>query len=89
MRILTDQGTNFQSALFKRLCARLGIKKARTVAYHPQTNAQAEAYHRYLLPVLQALVDGHPKRWPDYLGCAMFAYNTHDVDGLGLAPMQI
>ena len=89
MRILSDQGPQFESAMFARLCSRLGIKRARTTAYHPQTNDQAERYHRFLTPVLKALVDGHSSKWPRYLGCAMFAYNSHDIDGLGLSPMQI
>jgi len=88
-RILSDQGPEFESAFFKRLCARIGVKKARTTAYHPQTNSQAERYHRFLTPVLQALVDGHPSRWPDMLPFAMFAYNSHDIAGLGLSPFQI
>ena len=34
MRILSDQGPQFESAMFAHLCSRLGIKKARTTAYH-------------------------------------------------------
>ena len=89
VRILSDQGVQFESALFNRMCSRLGIKKSRTTTYHPQTNAQAERFHRFLLPVMQALVDGHPTRWPEYLDYAMFAYNTHDVAGVGLTPHQM
>ena len=34
----SDQGRNFESALFKELCVLLGIKKTHTTAYHPQSD---------------------------------------------------
>ncbi|KII70337.1 Gag-Pol polyprotein [Thelohanellus kitauei] len=40
--IFTDQGRQFESATFKRLCEALETEKARTSAYHPQSNGIAE-----------------------------------------------
>lgn len=37
-RLLTDQGRNFVSSLFKGVCTLLGIQKLRTTPYHPQCN---------------------------------------------------
>lgn len=34
-RLLTDQGRNFISALFKGVCTLLGVKKIQTTPYHP------------------------------------------------------
>ena len=44
--ITTDQGTQFESALFKALTNLTGTKRARTAAYHPQANGMIERWHR-------------------------------------------
>ena len=38
MRLLSDRGVNFTSALVEELCATFGIQKCRTTAYHAQCN---------------------------------------------------
>lgn len=38
-KVLTDQGTNFTSELFKNTCKLLKIEKIQTTAYHPESNA--------------------------------------------------
>ena len=37
-KLITDQGSNFQSQLFKPCCKLLKIKKISTTTYHPQAN---------------------------------------------------
>ena len=51
-RILTDQGPNFESALFKELCQAFGIAKIRTSPYKASTNAGAERFHLTLNTML-------------------------------------
>lgn len=46
--VLTDQGTNFLSDVFKNVCKLLKIKKVQTTPYHPQTNGALERSHRTL-----------------------------------------
>ena len=41
-RLLTDQGKEFESALFKELCDKMGIQKIRTSPYQPSTNGCVE-----------------------------------------------
>ena len=36
--ITSDQGTQFESELFKVVCELLGIDKTRTTGYHPSSN---------------------------------------------------
>ena len=46
--ILTDNGANYISKLFKARAEELGIHLHRTRPYHPQTNGKAEAFIKTL-----------------------------------------
>ena len=48
-QIVTDQGRNFESTLFKEVCKLLRIDKKRTTAYRPSANGQAERQNRTLM----------------------------------------
>ena len=41
-KLLSDGGANFESNIFSELCELMGIWKAGTLPYHPQTNIQVE-----------------------------------------------
>jgi transposase InsO family protein len=43
-QVITDNGGVFRATLFKRACARLGIKHVFTRPYRPQTNGKAERF---------------------------------------------
>lgn len=47
--ILTDNGSNYISKLFKQRAKELSICLHRTQAYHPQTNGKAEAFIKTLI----------------------------------------
>ena len=38
----TDQGRNFESNLFSKICKLLGVSKTRTTPYHPQSDGLVE-----------------------------------------------
>lgn len=46
--ILTDQGSNFMSEIFKNVCKFFKIKKFNCTAYHPESNGTLERSHRTL-----------------------------------------
>lgn len=46
--ICTDQGTQFESELFKSLMQILGCKRNRTTGHHPAANGLVERWHRSL-----------------------------------------
>ncbi|GFW99094.1 transposon Tf2-6 polyprotein [Trichonephila clavipes] len=46
--ITTDQGTNFESSLFRELSNLLGTNRIRCCAYHPKANGLVERLHHHL-----------------------------------------
>ena len=44
--LTSDRGTQFSSATWQQLCARLGIQHIMTNSYHPQANGIVERVHR-------------------------------------------
>jgi len=54
--ILTDQGSNFMSEVFRNVCKLLKIKKIKCTAYHPQTNGALERTHRVLVEYLWCFI---------------------------------
>ena len=47
-RLMSDQGTGFTSKVITAMCSLLGIKKIRTIPYHPQSNGSAKRVHQTL-----------------------------------------
>ncbi|UYV60238.1 hypothetical protein LAZ67_1000518 [Cordylochernes scorpioides] len=47
-KVTTDQGRQFESALFDELTRLLGINRIRTPPYHPAANGLVERFHRQL-----------------------------------------
>ena len=46
--VITDQGVQFESTLWRNQLSALGSKRSRTTAYHPQSNGLLERVHRRL-----------------------------------------
>lgn len=65
LRITTDQGRQFESALFEKLTKKLGISRLRTTAYHPQSNGIVERWHRSLKAAL--IARGNRNHWTQEL----------------------
>jgi transposase InsO family protein len=87
--ILTDQGTNFTSALFKNMCKMFKIKKIQTSAYHPQSNGGLERFHRSMKEFFRAFVNDEQSDWDEKAHLACFAYNTSVHASTGFTPFEI
>ena len=51
--IISDGGSHFSNKVFDRLMNKYGIKHIMSLAYHPQTNGQAEIYNREIRKFLK------------------------------------
>ena len=65
--IFTDQGPNFDSQLFKELCNRMQIYKARTTPYRPSSNGQVERFNRTLMDAVRCFVSKTHAQWDIYI----------------------
>ncbi len=79
----SDQGRQFESALWSEMCRLLHITKTRTTAFHPQGDGQAERSIKSVTEILAKLAREQPKAWDTWLPYACAAYNSsvHRVTG--------
>ena len=87
--LLTDKGTNFESALIKHICERLGIKKLRCTSQHPQTDGQTERYNRTLCDCLTQYVNANQSDWDKWLSIVTSAYRTSVHSSTGFSPYEL
>lgn len=74
--LFSDQGTNFQSKLFKRLCNLLRIKQIRTTPFAPWSNGSCERVHRGIKEALRTYVNKDSNDWDAFLPHIAFCYNS-------------
>lgn len=87
--ILTDQGTNFLSEVFKNCCKMLNIKKMNSTAFHPQTNGALERSHRTFTEYLRHFVDKYGMDWDIWSPFCVFTYNTTPHCSTGYMPYEL
>jgi hypothetical protein len=75
-QILTDQGSNFRSDLFKSTCKMLKIRKIQTTAFHPESNVGLQRSHRVLAEYLRHYVREDQTDWDEWVPYAVYVYTT-------------
>ena len=88
-KILTDQGKNFLSEMFKNICKLFRITKIQTTAYHPESNGALERSHKTLVEYLRHYIDNDQSDWDKWLPYAMFTYNTTPHTATGFTPYEL
>ena len=74
--IISDRGSHFANKVFEKLMSRYGIKNIMSLAYHPQTNGQAEIFNREIKKILEKTVNSNIKDWSLKLDDALCSYIT-------------
>ena len=82
----TDQGTDFESNLFKRVHTLLGVSKTRTTPFHPESNSNVERFNRTLGAMLRCFSQDEPHDWDLHLPYLVAAYNSTVHDSTGFSP---
>jgi len=89
LQILTDQGPNFESALFQELCQLLYVDKIRTTPYKPSTNGNIERFNATMHGMLAKLVAENQCDWDQHLPAVAFAYHTSVQEVTGFTPFLL
>ena len=87
--ICSDRGSQFVGMWFKTMCKHMGIRHAKTVAYHSRSNGRAEVAERQMFEKFRQLHIEEPGRnWYNSLWRVLQAYD--DLPGpTGLSPHRI
>ena len=89
LKILTDQGRNFQSKLLCELCELLQINKSRTSPAHPQANGTVERFNRTLKCMLTMYSQEDQQTWDTYLPQVMMAYRASVHSATSFTPNRM
>lgn len=86
--IISDNGTNFLSEVFKELGKLLKIDRRQISPFSPQGNL-VERQHSTLANYLRCFAENDPTNWDTYLRTAAHAYNNTPHLSTGFAPMEL
>jgi hypothetical protein len=85
----SDQGRQFEAAVFQEMCRLLGIRKTRTTPLHPQSDGQSERFNRTLLSLLSKTAAENPAEWDQKLPYVMAAYRSTPHTTTGTTPNRL
>ncbi|KAJ1524584.1 hypothetical protein ONE63_011070 [Megalurothrips usitatus] len=87
--IVSDQGTTFESQLFKEVLAIYKVHKGRISGGKPSSNGKVENYIRSLTGQIAVLAGEQPDNWPDLISHILLAYGAAVSTVTGFSPYEI
>ena len=87
--LITDNGTHFCNKVIDKVLQKYGVRHRTSLAYHPQSNGQAEVSNREIKYILEKIVSSSRKDWSKKMDDALWAYRTAFKTPLGMSPFRI
>ena len=87
--LVSDNGRQFDNALFKDFCEHFEIQNHYSSPTHPQANGQAEVANRSLLKIIKTRLEGAKGVWSDELLGVLWAYRTTIRTPTGETPFKL
>ena len=89
VEILSDNGSQFTSEMFREFLKLLQIKAVHSSPYHAQSNGTIERFHGTIKPMLKKTVLDHPRLWHRYLPALLFACRELKNESTGFSPFEL
>ncbi|WCJ35536.1 Pro-Pol polyprotein [Euphorbia peplus] len=89
--IITDNGKQFDSVLFRHFCEREGIKLRFSSVFHPQTNGMTERTNRTIMEGIKRRLTHLEKltNWVEELYHVLWSYRTTPKTATGETPFSL
>ena len=87
--LIIDGGTHFYNKLIDNVLRKYGVWHWTALAYHLQTNGQAEVSNREIKSILKKTVNNSKKDWAKNIDDALWAYRTTFKTPLGMSPFRL
>ena len=88
-RILTDQGSQFESVLFKEMLRVFGIVKSHGTAYHPQTQGLVERSNQTITKILRCCARLDQRLWHKQVQAVASVYNQTIHSTIKVSPNEV
>ncbi|XP_062114128.1 uncharacterized protein LOC133825161 [Humulus lupulus] len=84
--ILSNEGTHFCNKVLDALLRKYGVSHKVALAYHPQSNGQAEVSNQEVKLIFEKTLNTNRKDWSQKLDDSLWAYRTAFKTPLGMSP---
>ena len=87
--LLSDNGSQFVSAVMNEVMRLLSIKAVHSTIYHPMSNGLVEKFNGTLKRMLRRMSAERPKDWDRYIEPLLFAYREVPSASTGFSPFEL
>ena len=87
--LIPDNGLQFDSKMFRKYCAELGIINRYSTLAYPQGNGQAKAVNKVILSGFKKRLDDAKGKWVEELPNVLWTYRTTPRRSTGETPFSM